>query len=381
MLIFGAINSQDLANSAVLLWRPIITISSIVVLTGVLDKVGTLKKLSWHLFRGTRLTTLNIFNRVFAVTALVALAFNNDSAILLVLPTVLLMAKSRFGKNTKAIGVMALTVFMATGVAGFVFSNPMNLIVAEFAGINFNQYAAVMLPVAAVGWLTTYAMLRIVFRKELKSSVARVSNTTQRLSGVDLGLLGILLMTLVSYSVASTFGVPVWMIALAGASVATLFASNSVKSLSNRDLVFGIMSWVELVEVLIFLSGVVVISFGLQRLGIVDALSSLYGATDNFYLIGIVSALGSAAINNHPMGHLNMLAIGSNDPNALMAALVGGDLGPRMWITGSLAGLLWISILKQQRVRVSLAEFTKVGTIVTIPTTIVCLFVLTMLVG
>ena len=40
----------------------------------------------------------------------------------------------------------AFAVFLAPGVAPFVISNPMNMIVAEYAGLGFNAYAAKMVP-------------------------------------------------------------------------------------------------------------------------------------------------------------------------------------------------------------------------------------------
>jgi Na+/H+ antiporter NhaD/arsenite permease-like protein len=50
-------------------------------------------------------------------------------------------------------------------------------------------------------------------------------------------------------------------------------------------------------------------------------------------VIGISSALGSALLNNHPMAILNALAI-RNLPDGtqhlVLAALIGGDLGPRL---------------------------------------------------
>src|SRR5439155_6682292 len=45
----------------------------------------------------------------------------------------------------------AFAVFSAAGVAPLVISNPMNLIVADYAGISFNEYAARMVPIAIAG--------------------------------------------------------------------------------------------------------------------------------------------------------------------------------------------------------------------------------------
>jgi arsenical pump membrane protein len=76
-------------------------------------------------------------------------------------------------------------------------------------------------------------------------------------------------------------------------------------------------------------------------------------------------------MNNHPMAILNALAI-HNVPEGtqqlMLAALIGGDLGPRLLPMGSLAGLLWLDSLRRQGVYISASRFVLVGLPVTIPT-------------
>lgn len=47
--------------------------------------------------------------------------------------------------------------------------------------------------------------------------------------------------------------------------------------------------------------------------------------------------------------------------DAYLAALVGGDLGPRLLPVGSLAGLLWLNLLGRLGVVVPLRRFVAVG--------------------
>ena len=99
-------------------------------------------------------------------------------------------------------------------------------------------------------------------------------------------------------------------------------------------------------------------------------------------MIGATSAVGSALINNHPMGLLNLLAIDpspAGDRRPFLAALVGGDLGPRLLPTGSLAGVLLYATLRRLEVRLPLRRFCAVGVLVTIPTLAVSLIVLALL--
>ncbi|MEW6153617.1 MAG: ArsB/NhaD family transporter [Actinomycetota bacterium] len=72
---------------------------------------------------------------------------------------------------------------------------------------------------------------------------------------------------------------------------------------------------------------------------------------------------------------LSLEAAGGED-SLLLAALVGGDLGPRLLPIGSLAGLLWVELLRRGGVRVPLRRFVSVGAMVTAPALVASLAVL-----
>jgi arsenical pump membrane protein len=65
---------------------------------------------------------------------------------------------------------------------------------------------------------------------------------------------------------------------------------------------------------------------------------------------------------------LNMLAIDGSHGPGLLAALVGGDIGPRLLPIGSLAGLLWIDLLHRAGVEIGVGRFVRIGTLVVLPT-------------
>ena len=60
---------------------------------------------------------------------------------------------------------------MSAGIAALPVSNPMNMVVAEFSHIGFNTYAHHMIPIAVLGWVIAYALLRVIFFKELSTPV------------------------------------------------------------------------------------------------------------------------------------------------------------------------------------------------------------------
>ncbi|MBK6695804.1 MAG: hypothetical protein IPG50_26885 [Myxococcales bacterium] len=74
-------------------------------------------------------------------------------------------------------------------------------------------------------------------------------------------------------------------------------------------------------------------------------------------------------MDNHPMSILNMMAHGSHGSSRpLLAALIGGDIGPRLLPIGSLAGLLWMDLLRRSGVEIRIGKFLRLGTLVLLPT-------------
>jgi arsenical pump membrane protein len=167
-------------------------------------------------------------------------------------------------------------------------------------------------------------------------------------------------------------GIPLWPVAAAGGIACVLASARAGHSVAT--LARGV-AW----PVFPFLTGVFVVAVALERIGVVAWLHQLYAASAHrLATIGVVSALGSAVLNNHPMSVLNVFALDGlegGDTNAF-AALVGGDLGPRLLPVGSLASLLWFDVLKKHEVTMSVKEFVRLGVLVTIPTLAVSLAVL-----
>ena len=76
---------------------------------------------------------------------------------------------------------------------------------------------------------------------------------------------------------------------------------------------------------------------------------------------------------------LNGFAIPAGDHDLAFAALIGGDLGPRLLPIGSLASLLWYDLLRKHAVTISVGAFVRVGVILTVPTLTVSLGLLWLL--
>jgi len=365
----GAVRLGDVGWAARTMWRPLLGIVSIMVMTGVARRAGVLAGVADFVFARAEDSPRKLFALVFAFGAVTAAVLNNDSAILLLTPLVVDSAKRR---HPTLVLPLAFSVFLSAGVAPLIVSNPMNMVVASVSGIGFNEYALRMALPAFAGWLVTFGVAYLVFRKTIVAAKAGVQQKAERLSSLDAGqkiILVALGAVVLAYPVVSWFGGPVWMVAACGAVFLVGLAAregHKPAAIARSEIHF---------DVLLFLMAALVLSIGLRNAGLVGRLTELYRGAGAMK-IGALSALGSAVLNNHPMGHLNMMALDGSGHTSVLAALIGGDLGPRLFPMGSLAGLLWLEMLRRSGVEVSVRKFILVGAAATLPTLAVCLALL-----
>ena len=150
------------------LWRPLLAILAIMATTSCASELGVFARLAAAIEPRTRGPVRHAFRLVFVLAALTAATLSNDAAILLVTPVILELLRAVYPRrNPKFLVPFAFAVFAAAGVAPLPTGNPMNLVVAERAGISFNAYVVHMLPVALAGWLVAYAALAWYFRDAL----------------------------------------------------------------------------------------------------------------------------------------------------------------------------------------------------------------------
>ena len=373
----GAVHLADLRTAADAQWRAYITLASIMTMTSTAERMGLLERLAAIIEPRTRGPVRHAFRVTFVLSAAVAAVLSNDAAILLMTPTVLLLLRTVYPKrHPKFLVPVAIAVFAAAGVAPLVISNPMNLIFADHNGIGFNEYAISMIPVALVGWLTTYAVLAWIFRAPLSDPDPALGAWPARPPPLTIGprvVLAVVGAALCAYPVMAYVDAPLWPVAAAGAAVCLV--ASLASGHPPAALVRGI-AW----TIFPFLLGVFVLAIALDRVGVVEWLRSLYDvAPGRTATIGVTSAVGSAVLNNHPMSVLNAFALeGAHDPHHTdaLAALVGGDLGPRLLPVGSLASLLWYDLLRSHQVVVRVATFIRVGVLLTVPTLTISLVVL-----
>jgi arsenical pump membrane protein len=381
MLASGVVQWTHVTEAAAVLWRPLAAIVAMMVTSAAAHRLGVLDQVAARTVARSRGGPARWFAVVFALGVATSAILNNDSAILLLTPVVVGLVRRRYPARPGLVVPFAFAVFAAAGVAPFVVSNPMNMIVASYAGLGFNAYAWRMVPIAIAGWALAFVVLRLLFARDLAvlpgvHAEEVPAPDAPPFTAAQIAMLAVLGLTVGAYPVVSYLGGPIWAVAGVGACASALLGARYGR-VSPTQLFVRDVAW----DIVFFLISVSVIGVGLRNVGLVDHFARAYQG-HAVYRIGVLSAVGSAVLNNHPMSIVNMMALqrvpgaGTRD---VLAALIGGDLGPRLFPMGSLAGLLWIEALRRQGVPLSTSRFMLVGLALTVPCLVLSLAMLSVI--
>jgi arsenical pump membrane protein len=142
-------------------------------------------------------------------------------------------------------------------------------------------------------------------------------------------------------------------------------------------------------HILIFAFNMYVIIYGLHNIGLTEMIltyitplveGSLLHAS---LTMGILISLLSNLFNNHPALMIGTLALTEMglDPMVLrtvyLANIIGSDIGALLLPIGTLATLIWMHILRKNKIKISWQKYIKITIIVIPPTvvfTLLCLY-------
>ena len=314
--------------------------------------------------RGARGSAQRLFLLVYAVGIVVTVLLSNDATAVVLTPAVYAAARRAGAPPLPYLFVCAFIANAASFVLPI--SNPANLVVYGSAmpplGSWFAQFAAA----SAAAILVTYGLLRHLQRAQLDAPIAtRVEVPALEPGGrVAAAAIGA---TVALLAVSSALGLPLGLptfLAGACAWVAILtvhrappWAALKAISWSVLPLVAALFILVRAIEGTGALAGLAQL---LQAPGAAPLSVLKQGAA------GAAAALGSNLINNLPMGLIaaHLVTATHAAPRVAGALLIGVDLGPNLSVTGSLATILWLLVLRREGVEISGWRFLMLGCIV-----------------
>jgi arsenical pump membrane protein len=174
-------------------------------------------------------------------------------------------------------------------------------------------------------------------------------------------------LTLAGFVVASAAGVnPAWA-ALGGALLL------AVRALARRDTSAADIARSADVPFLLFVLALGIVVTAVVDNGLGSALRPAVPSGESLpalLALALLAAVLAAVVNNLPavLVLLPLVATsGAESAGAVLAVLIGVNIGPNLTYTGSLATLLWRRVLRDSGTDASLGEFTRLGFATVIP--------------
>ena len=361
LIAAGAIPAQAALAEAQRLGPVIGFLAAVLVLAQLCDDEGLFRACGGWMARGSRGRPRRLLVQVFAIAAVTTAVLSLDATVVLLTPVVFITA-ARLRIRPRPY-MYACTHLANSASLLLPVSNLTNLLAFSASGLSFGRFAALMaLPwLAAVG--AEYAVLSRFFRSDLSAGAKQPQEESSDETGLPKFTVAVVAMTLAGFAIASAAGVnPAWA-ALAGAAVL------AVRGLAQRRTTPAGLARAADVPFLIFVLCLGIVVKALVDNGLSDALHPLLPTGTSLPALLAIAALSAVLanlINNLPAVLVLLPLAAPSGAGAILAVLLGVNIGPNLTYTGSLATLLWRRVLHQHGSAPSLREFTTLG-LLTVP--------------
>ena len=344
----------DEARAAVDHLAPVVAfLVTILVVSDVCARSGVFDAAARRVSRWSGPSAVRLFTGVFVLAAVVTATLSLDATVVLLTPVVLAAAMARAVPGTPATYAclrMANSASLLLPV-----SNLTNLLALPHLDLTFTGFAARMAPVLAVVLVVEYVGLRLIFREALAATPATADAPLRPVPRFPVAVVALMLL---GFALVSPFGGDPWWVSLVAAAALAAYAVR--RGLARPiHLVHaahpGFAFWV-------LALGVVVAGLAHGFLG--HAVRDLAPASTGLGALLVVAVLATVLANlltNLSATLLLVPVVAPLGTSAVLAALLGLNIGSGLTWTGSLANLLWRRTLGRHGVHPTSAAFHRVS--------------------
>ncbi|MEM2907527.1 MAG: ArsB/NhaD family transporter, partial [Candidatus Odinarchaeota archaeon] len=134
--------------------------------------------------------------------------------------------------------------------------------------------------------------------------------------------------------------------------------------------------------ILVFMIGIFIVVHGLGEAGMIDFVGFLLASSSSmpsylgFISPALIVTVLASFMNNWPMTLLGLVSIRqvitsmsltpSLGTNMIFSNIIGNNIGPHFFPIGSLAILMWFDVIRRGGLKITLKEYLKVGSILSI---------------
>lgn len=355
-LLTGVVGWSDVGTVWGIVWDATFTFVALIVISLILDEAGFFAWAALHVARWGGGDGRKLFPLVVLLGAAIAAVFANDGAALLLTPIVLaILLRLEFPPA----GALAFTIacgFIAdTASLPLVVSNLVNIVTANYFGVPFGRYAAVMVPVNLASVAATLLVLWLWFRRDIpvRYAVGELELPRQAIRdrAVFRAACPLLALLMVAYFVTGPLGVPIALVTGAAALVLMAIAGRWATGGRGATIALGKVLRGAPWQIVLFSIGMYLLVYGLGNSWLTATATGVLAwlASQGTFVAtigtGFVVAVLASVMNNMPATLVGALAIDAAEVPAITrelmiyANIVGNDLGPKFTPIGSLATL------------------------------------------
>jgi len=362
VIAVGAVSTTDAAAEVTRMLPVVGFLAAVLVLAKLCDDEGLFHAAGTWMARGSSGKPRRLLGQVFLIAAATTAILSLDATVVLLTPVVLATVRAM---RVPARPHLYATAHLSNSASLLLpVSNLTNLLAFSAAGLSFTRFSVLMAAPWVAAVAVEYLLLRLVFRRDLTEVQAEAQPPAAERPVFVLVVLGL---TLAGFAVTSFLGLsPAWA-ALAGAVVL------GVRSLAQRRSTIGGIARSVHVPFLLFVLALAVVVKAVMVNGLDHAAADLLptgGGLAALLGIAALAALLSNIVNNLPAVLVLLPLVAAGGPAAVLAVLIGVNIGPNLTYAGSLSNLLWRRILHGQGEPTSAREFTWLGAL-TVPACLV----------
>lgn len=396
IIALGIVKLEDLHKISETVFGASITIISTIVMSIALESIGFFRWSAINIVIRANGSGTALYWYVLLMCFLMTIFFNNDGSILITTPIIIeIVTILKLKTNQKYPYLISGALIATAASAPIGVSNLANLIALKIVGLDLITYAKVMFVPSMLGLLSISFLSYNFFKTDIPKNIRIFSNTfhlkliksinqpllakSDNINAVDWWMfkacMSIIVLTRICFFALNKFGVPIEGIAITGAILIVI-----IRWYRNRMGVNDILiktPW----HIFIFSFSMYVIIFGLRNVGFTTMLIDMLKTPitlDYFNAIlvtGITLTLMSNIFNNLPsvmIGTITLTEMGLNIKTlqiSYLANIIGSDIGALITPVGTLATLIWMFILKKNKIKISWKKYLS-ATILIIPTSL-----------
>ena len=365
---FKQVGAALVADTAVNPVKILVLFISMTALSVFLDELGFFRYLANAALKRARSGQKTLFLYLYITVSVLTVFTSNDVIILSFTPFI-----CYFAKHAEIDPVPYLAAeFVAANTWSmlFIIGNPTNIYLATACGLNFAGYLKYSLLPTVFAGVVSFVCLYLLFRKKLS---APLSGGAEKVVIEDKFLLwtGIVHLAVCTalLAVSSYIGLQMWIVSLCAA--VSLFVISGITYAVRRKKPAHLLSCVKRApwQLVPFVLSMFVMIAVLGQKGAISALGKFLGTDFAVWKYGAASFFASNIINNIPMSVLFSAVIeeAGAGVSAVMATVIGSNLGACFTPLGALAGIMFGSILSRQGVKFGYLRFLEVGAAVAVP--------------